>query len=181
MRVPPNFQDVSRIRQLPDNQEVYTDFTSDTSLIVEIVEAHAEAESDTRSAASWHWDAVGSDSSATGARLLWGGTIPKLANTAECSDLSLAAGVQTVAKFKDSAVLASEIRLHLACIILPPRYSTHILLSFAIPQCLHPQGSSARSGAQAPINETVDERDGAAPFYAALNSITIKDWTLFCA
>ena len=183
MMIPTSYQDVSQIRQLPDNQEVYTDFRSDQSIIIEIVEPHAESVADTRCTAAWHWDILGTDSGAQSTQLLWAGKIndamqraPKLGEN--CS-ISLAAGLQTVSKFKDSASAASEVRVHLACITLPSRYNTQILLSFACPQRLSPEGSSARAGAVASITASDAERPAALPFYTALATLEIVQWSLF--
>lgn len=180
MQVPAGYTDVSRIRQLPDNQEVYTQFSSDQSIILELVEPPREALADQHGAAAWHWHAVAEDASAPSAALRWAGTapisyVPKLASR---GTLSLAAGIQSVAKFRDGVDKASEVRLHLACIALPAQ-STHVLLSFAAPQRLHPQGSSARAGAESTVVPQDAELPAALPFYHALNSLEVLDWNLF--
>ncbi len=184
MAIPANYHDVSQIRQLPDNQEVYTDFRSDQSLIVEIVEPPSEAERDARGAAAWHWDALATDSGATSKNLLWAGAIgaadaaQRAPHLRTCA-LSLAGGLQTVAKFRDASSAASDVRVHLACVTLPPQYNAHILLSFACPQRLAPEGSSARAGAVAAVSAADAERPAALPFYSALATLEVVRWSLF--
>lgn len=183
MIVPPSFADVSQIRQLPDNQEVFADATTDTSLILEIVETSREANSDRRSPAAWHWDALADDSSAILRELHWAGTVntsPRTPRLHGSGALSLAAGLQRVAKFRDADAHASDVRVHLACIALP-RADAHLLLSMAAPQRLHPAGSSARAGATAGVRAEDSERDAALPFYRALLSLEVRDWALFGA
>ncbi|PKC05310.1 Ran-interacting Mog1 protein [Rhizophagus irregularis] len=38
MYIPPSFEDISNVRNVPDNQEVFADVNTDQSIIVEILE-----------------------------------------------------------------------------------------------------------------------------------------------
>lgn len=181
MAVPSSFMDVSLVRQVPDNQEVFVDQASDQSLIVEIVEPHESAKSDARGAAVWHWNVLADDSSASSRTLLWGGRCSdaseragKICNTGG-NALSLAAGLQSVSKFRDAVELASEVRVHLACIHLP-RADTHILLTLSAAQRHHAAARIDAPPAAAPEDA---ERGPAMPFYRALASLEVLEWSLF--
>ncbi len=146
--VPNSFSDVSLIRQVPDNQEVFADPSSDSSLIIEVLEASTPASEDPRGAAAWHWDALAQDSGATSRTLVWAGALdgttaaaraPNMSNSG--GKLSLAAGLQSVPKFRDAEALANSVRVHLACVELP-QVRTHLVLSTAAPQALHPAGAA---------------------------------------
>lgn len=185
--LPNAFVDVSRFRTVPDNQEVFADAATDSAIIVELLEQSDTAAADSRSAAAWHWHNLADDSGATARTLVWAGALDDAAATARAPELaraggriSLAGGLHKVPKFRDAAALASEVRVHLACIELPSA-RTHLLVSTAVPQALHPAGASARGGSVAAVTPAAPESAGAVPFYSALRSLTVVDWGLFGA
>src|SRR5690606_14816549 len=79
--LPNDFVDVSKIRQVPDNQEVFVQSTSDACFIIELVEAQSDsldastaseatapaeaAEMSTTGLAEFHFDQIAKDNDAT--------------------------------------------------------------------------------------------------------------------
>lgn len=183
--LPTAFVDVSRFREVPDNQEVFADAATDSAIIVELLEQSDVAASDARSAAGWHWHNLADDSGVTARTLVWAGTLDTAAAAARApamngsgGKISIAGGLHVVSKFRDAESLASSVRVHLACVELS-RARTHLLLSTAVPESLHPSGASARAGSVAAVSPSSPESAGALPFYAALRSLSVVDWSLF--
>ncbi|CAG8586363.1 12529_t:CDS:2, partial [Funneliformis mosseae] len=62
MYIPPSFEDVSNVRDVPDNQEVFADLNTDQSIIVEILQFVHQASNE--DAARYHFESVANDNDA---------------------------------------------------------------------------------------------------------------------
>lgn len=177
--VPPEFTDVSLLRSVPDNQEVFAHAATDSSLIVELLEL-----TDSPHPATFHFHQLAKDSCATNCQLSYTTSFSPSSYPALISDdpnftISFAYGTQTVSKFRDDDSLANVVNVALACVALP-RANTHLLLIFNDPVQLHPQGNSAQQGV---VVANPDETSPAARTIVltdALRSLKILDWSLFC-
>lgn len=182
--VPDEFTDVSTVRQVPDNQEVFAHAESDRSIIFELLEQEADIPSAEAAPAIFHWNVLARDSGAIESSLTHSRDFPStemrpaLSAGDEGMSVSVATGVHRVAKFKDTHDKANVVRVSLACVRLP-RVTTDLLIAFNDPVSMHPESSSTKMGSsvQSPSVQGEDER--AAPLLAALRSLTIKDWSLF--
>lgn len=176
--LPSCFVDISTIRQIPDNQEVFSHGETDRSVIIELLELH-QVPSGTRPAA-FHLDNLAEESDALQSQThqvleLPPAKFPNLVSGDPDFSVSIAHGTHVVTKFRDASEYASHVDVHLACLRLP-RVSTDLLIVFNDPIVLHPKGSSASSGsavAETPLGQSRD-----TTLHIALRSLEIHDWSL---
>lgn len=176
--LPTCFVDVSPIRQIPDNQEVFSHGETDRSLIIELLELQ-EVPSGVHPAA-FHLDNLAEESDALQkethqVRELPSPNFPQLASGDPALSISAAYGTHTVAKFRDPGEHASKVDVYLVCVRLP-RVSTDLLIVFNDLIALHPEGSSARSGST--VAEMPEGASRDTPLQIALRTLKIHDWSL---
>ncbi|MBN3282108.1 MOG1 factor, partial [Polyodon spathula] len=130
--LPPNFRDVSDLREIPDNQEVFAHSHTDQSIIVELLEHQTHVTG--RDAARYHFEDVAGRNEAAGP----GGSqvlSVELLPTAEISlqeseSVWLLHGTQQVSKFNEEA--QNTVAVYLGLFRLP-QYSTDALVTFNDP------------------------------------------------
>lgn len=131
--VPENFLDVSQLRSIPDNQEVFVDKISSLSLIVEIVEYQTQVEND--KAAEFHFKDIGTANDASEFTLIEKSSvsIKNLVTNADVKDTTAycVIGQQRVAKFNSEAL--NNVTLELAVIRIKDQKS-EILISLNNPE-----------------------------------------------
>ncbi|XP_002921197.2 ran guanine nucleotide release factor [Ailuropoda melanoleuca] len=128
--LPPGALDVSDLRPVPDNQEVFCHRVTDQSLIVELLELQAHVQG--QEAARYHFEDVGG---VQGARALQVDSVQpllleNLALRSCCQEAWVLSGKQQVAKENQQA--AKDVTVHQALLRLP-RYQTDLLLTFNDP------------------------------------------------
>ncbi|KAG7260453.1 hypothetical protein CRUP_008804 [Coryphaenoides rupestris] len=175
-RIPHGAQDVSELREVPDNQEVFAHRHTDQSLVVELLEFQSHVED--RDAARYHFDDLAGSNEA----LQPGGTsvapLPRSQlSLSECSSAWLLDGAQCVSKFNEEA--RNTVTVHLGLFRLP-QFSTDVLVTFNDPLSISPDSSSSTSsstsgasGGQAAEPWTVHD------FHRLLHSFTLHDPALF--
>ncbi|CAN8063332.1 unnamed protein product [Agarophyton chilense] len=182
--VPSHFVDVSTVRQVPDNQEVFSHPQTDRSIIFDILQLNTSIPSpEHRTAASHHFAIIAEDSSATSCslvstRVLDAADYPALTAREPNVALSFAYGQHVVAKFRDNDMYANTVDVYVVCIRLPS-VTTDILLCFNDPVALHPHSSSTRLGSTVAHPLTVDTSLRSAVLQQVLNTFVIRDYTLF--
>ncbi|XP_066484937.1 ran guanine nucleotide release factor [Tiliqua scincoides] len=135
--LPPGCLDVSELRQVPDNQEVFVHPSTDQSIIIELLEYQAGVPDE--NAARYHFeDAAGA--SAEAEVLSQESLAPHLLALEGCSSAWCLTTCQLVAKFNEKA--KNKVTVHLVLLRLP-QYGTDLLLTFNNPTCIHPLSSSA--------------------------------------
>uniref|UniRef100_A0A8D0HT06 RAN guanine nucleotide release factor n=1 Tax=Sphenodon punctatus TaxID=8508 RepID=A0A8D0HT06_SPHPU len=169
--LPPASVDVSELRQVPDNQEVFVHPSTDQSVIVELLEYQAGVPDD--SAARHHFEDLAG--SAAGSEVLSQEPLaPQLLALTGCRSAWCLTARQLVAKFNEEA--QNEVRLHLALLRLP-QHHTDLLLSFNHPTHIHPLSSSATaphaSSGPSPAPWTVDD------FTTLVCSLRLLDPSIF--
>ncbi|KAJ6652356.1 hypothetical protein lerEdw1_011586 [Lerista edwardsae] len=143
--LPPGGLDVSDLRQVPDNQEVFVHPNTDQSIIIELLEYQAGVPDD--NAARYHFEDVAGASA--GAEVLsQEPLVPHLLALEGCSSAWRLTACQLVAKFNEEA--KNKVTLHLVLLRLP-QYGTDLLLTFNDPTCIHPLSSSAVQEAEVPL------------------------------
>lgn len=195
--IPAAYADISMIREVPDNQEVFAHADTDRSVIVELLELQQDIPTD-QTPAQFHLANIAEESGALHAhthRLLTlpATDFPSLRAGDPNLSVTAAYGTHVVSKFKDAAELASHVDVYVACVRLP-RVTTDLLLVFNDPRVLHPQGSSALSGSavaqdgdedadknnngtsSSNNNNNNSGRDGV--LRNALRSLRIHEWSL---
>ncbi|XP_078234407.1 ran guanine nucleotide release factor isoform X1 [Pogona vitticeps] len=143
--LPPGSLDVSEMRQVPDNQEVFAHPSTDQSVIVELLEYQAGVPDE--NAAKYHFEDM-ADASATTEILSQEPLSVHLLVLEGCSSAWHLTARQLVAKFNEEA--KNEVTMYLALLRLP-QYGTDVLLSFNDPTWINPLSSSAAQGAEIPL------------------------------
>ncbi|XP_077998647.1 ran guanine nucleotide release factor-like [Glandiceps talaboti] len=168
--LPVDATDVSDVREVPDNQEVFTHPSTDQSIIVEIVEyQHIE----NQNAPGYHFQDIAESNSSLQTQIMSTEQIPmeQLAMK-ECESVWFLDGKQSVSKFNEQA--HNIINVHLALFRLP-QFSTDILMTFNDPVTIS-AGSSSHVAAEV-YNEcqpwTLQQ------FKQCIATLTIKDNSLF--
>lgn len=170
--LPPNATDVSELREIPDNQEVFVHPNTDQSLIVELVEYQAQvADPD---AARYHFEDIAGSNKASepgSFQTASVGTLPKAdVSLSECSSAWVLTGTQCVSKFNEEA--RNTVSLHLGLFRLP-QFSTDILITFNDPESISPDSSSALAAGTQAEPWTVQD------FQQMLRSLTLLNPGLF--
>jgi len=165
--LPKSFLDASTVRQVPDNQEVWTDETSDISLIVEVLELKEDVRDE--DAVAFHLAELGRSNEATEHLLLESRRMEAEEVPGVGAEARRFAGVceQTVAKFNEAA--ANRIRVHL-CVLRLGAQTTDLLITLNDPIRIDPESSSSA---------TSTAPHSAALFTHVLSSFHIKEWSLF--
>ncbi|XP_007950422.2 ran guanine nucleotide release factor [Orycteropus afer afer] len=128
--LPPGAIDVSDLRPVPDNQEVFCHHTTDQSLIVELLELQAHVLGE--EAARYHFEDVGGVQGARAVRVEAVRPLPleNLALGGCCQEAWALAGKQQIAK--ENQQVAKEVTVHQALLRLT-QYQTDVLLTFNQP------------------------------------------------
>nr|XP_020459165.1 ran guanine nucleotide release factor [Monopterus albus] len=140
--VPHSATDISDLREIPDNQEVFAHAHTDQSLIVELVEYQGHVAD--QDAARYHFEDIASSNKA----LVQGAfdvtsvvALPKFdLCLSECSSAWMLTGTQCVSKFNEEATNTVSLLLGLFRL---PQFSTDVLITFNDPQSISPDSSSA--------------------------------------
>ncbi|XP_058870538.1 ran guanine nucleotide release factor [Acipenser ruthenus] len=142
--LPPGFRDVSELREIPDNQEVFAHSHTDQSIIVELLEYQGHVTG--RDAARYHFEDVACSNEAAGpggSQVLSVEPLPAAQTSLQESESAwLLHGTQLVSKFNEEAENAVSVYLGLFRL---PQYSTDALVTFNDPVTINPLSSSAVS------------------------------------
>nr|XP_012417179.1 PREDICTED: ran guanine nucleotide release factor isoform X2 [Odobenus rosmarus divergens] len=128
--LPPGALDVSDLRPVPDNQEVFCHRVTDQSLVVELLELQAHVQGE--EAARYHFEDVGGVQGARAMQVDSVQPLPleNLALRSFCQEAWVLSGKQQVAK--ENQQVAKDVTVHQALLRLP-RYQTDLLLTFNDP------------------------------------------------
>ncbi|XP_064642027.1 ran guanine nucleotide release factor-like [Lineus longissimus] len=138
--LPEDVLDASKVRQIPDNQEVFTHSKTDQSMIIEILEYVNEP--DQMAIRTHYGDIAGCNDAATDedTQILHVEQIPKdQVGMSQCQSAWFIAGKQKVAKFHES--VKNEVNIHMAVFRLQ-QYDSDILITFNDPVAINPDSSS---------------------------------------
>lgn len=136
--IPPRFSDVSGVRQIPDNQEVFVDQNTDQSVIIEILEQVDSATDG--DAAKFHFGVLAEDNGAPDS-IVEGG-LPMTESGESLRTVSW--GIQKVSKFNESKQEANHVRVFVAVWRIKS-VRTDIVLSYNAPTEISPGSSSAEA------------------------------------
>ncbi|CAL1592905.1 unnamed protein product [Knipowitschia caucasica] len=170
--LPSSSTDISTLREIPDNQEVFAHAHTDQSIIVELLEYQSQVAD--QDAASYHFeDIAGSNKALEPGAFQVTSVTPLLKSElslSQCSSGWLLTGAQSVSKFNEEARNTVAIQLGLFRL---PQFSTDILVTFNDPQSISPESSSASSAGSNREPWTVQD------FQRVLQSLTLHDPGLF--
>ncbi|XP_073696867.1 ran guanine nucleotide release factor [Garra rufa] len=140
--IPPSSQDISELREIPDNQEVFAHNQTDQSIIIELLEYQSQVQD--ADAVRYHFEDVAASNRAVenGSWEVRGvEQVPQSdLSMHDCSSAWLLSGAQLVSKFNEEAKNTVDIHL---CLFRLPQYTTDILVTFNNPVCINPLSSSA--------------------------------------
>jgi hypothetical protein len=153
---PSSFIDVSDLRSVPDNQEVWADMGgSDQSVIVELLEQAEEVERD-EDAPRYYFQELAETNEAEGrstvqsVRRLTPEEMPQCGvggpgGGPSGSSAWMLVGQQAVAKFHEGPQAANTVRIYMAVLRLPS-VGTDLLFTMNVPLVISPSSSSAKPG-----------------------------------
>ncbi|XP_059197279.1 ran guanine nucleotide release factor [Centropristis striata] len=170
--LPHSAKDVSELREIPDNQEVFAHQHTDQSLIVELVEYQGQVAD--QDAARYHFEDIAGSNKALEPGAFEVTTVVSLSKSelslSDCSSAWMLTGTQCVSKFNEEA--RNTVTLHLGLLRLP-QFSTEVLITFNDPQTISPHSSSAAS------SETHREPWTVQHFQRLLQTLTLHNPGLF--
>ncbi|KAI8822245.1 Mog1 protein [Fimicolochytrium jonesii] len=174
-----SFLDVSHIREIPDNQEVFVDVETDQSIVVELLESPEGVAAE--DAAKYHFEQLAADNDSGEATILSveqlevASATPYLPPTTQASIL---VGRQQINKFNERTPSAvNTVVIYLAVIRLP-QVGTDVLVSYNHPIALGEGSSSAAALSEAGGHIGVPDV-AAENFKRSVQSLNVIDWGLF--
>ncbi|KAG9469510.1 hypothetical protein GDO78_020345, partial [Eleutherodactylus coqui] len=128
--LPTNIQDISDLREIPDNQEVFAHAATDQSIIVELLE-YQEGMSDPEAARYHFEDVAASNDAQSAAEVVSVEPLPlaQLSLTS-CSSAWALTGHQRVSKFNEEA--QNTVMMHMALLRIQ-QHATDLLVTFNDP------------------------------------------------
>ncbi|KAL8143125.1 hypothetical protein V2J09_016157 [Rumex salicifolius] len=178
---PLRFEDVSNIREVPDQQEVFVDPARDESLIFELLEYKHEVADN--GSANWFLQDLASEQDADGGTVIEQSGIvdaPGLSYKNIPSVVTNAVGQMAISKGRQGKEAQNIVRVYLANLRLKG-VDTDILITAYEPLVINPLSESAISvgpGVATPAAQT-----GLTPvsevFKLAVSSFKVNDWSLF--
>ncbi|KAF5891141.1 ran guanine nucleotide release factor [Clarias magur] len=139
---PLNTKDISELREIPDNQEVFAHTHTDQSIIIELLEYQSHVEDS--QAARYHFEDVAGSNKASEAgqmEVMKVQCVPHDQLTlSQCSSAWILNGAQLISKFNEEA--KNVVNIHL-CLFRLPQYTTDIMITFNNPVSISPLSSSS--------------------------------------
>lgn len=180
-----NFADVSKFRQVPDNQEVFVDRDTDASIIVELLELEASASG--LPAVHYHFKELAASNEATESSILSEGDfsgeefIPRIPNAV--SKLAVI-GKQKAGKYRDRPDMKLD-DVHIVLVLIRlGDVTTDMLVSLNMPNLPASDVPEDLNVNKLLFGTEQGEPAGPAERHIALlrdflNTLEIKDWSLF--
>ncbi|KAL2095239.1 hypothetical protein ACEWY4_009958 [Coilia grayii] len=173
--IPPSAQDISELREIPDNQEVFAHRATDQSIIIELLEYQTHV--DNEAAARYHFEDVAGSNKASQPSTSEVRSVQCVPKTElslhQCSSAWLLTGAQLVSKFNEEA--RNTVNIHL-CLFRLPQFSTDILVTFNDPVIINPLSSSKGASQDANLaSQPWTEQD----FRCVLQSLQLLDPGVF--
>eukprot|EP00043_Microstomoeca_roanoka_P027270 m.13975 g.13975 ORF g.13975 m.13975 type:complete len:191 (+) comp7476_c0_seq1:341-913(+) len=173
MAMPQRFDDISLVREVPDNQEVFADGSTDQSFIVEILEIPAD--SPDAEAARFHFEVIASEGNADATEIETETQATMLEGNIH---RTITWGLQRVRKHRDVAAFANDVRVHVACFRIP-RVGADIVLSFNSPTFINQRSSVAENVSVDQMAVFNSPEHAINTFMQAVETLQIHNWGLF--
>ncbi|CAG8467273.1 7722_t:CDS:2 [Acaulospora colombiana] len=171
--IPENFVDISDVRDVPDNQEVFVNVETDQSIIVEILQ-HVNTDSD-EAAIRHHFMALAADNDAeehSDIQKVELAAIPRLPPDVP---KYLLLGQQLVSKFRETDPNSRNLLNILMALIRLPNHNTDIVITYNIPILIGATSSSRQTAREGNLFE------GMEVFNRVLTEFEVLSWDLFNA
>ncbi|XP_049588052.1 ran guanine nucleotide release factor [Syngnathus scovelli] len=171
--LPHSAADVSKMREIPDNQEAFVHTRTDQSLIVELVEYQDHVAD--HDAARHHFEDIAGNNAASqpdAQQVTDVVALPKSSlSLSACSSAWVLTGIQSVSKYNETA--RNRVKLHLGVLRLP-QFGTDVLVTFNDPQIICPDSSSIPAAVGPGVEPWTVEN-----FQELLQSLTLHNPGLF--
>lgn len=174
---PSNFADVSNIRQVPDNQEVYLDKSGLTSLTFDITERVSHLSTD-KEALEYHFaDIVAEGDTKNIWSVVENVELPNFPPTTPILALT------AITKPPASTVAANALTLthtdvHFTLIRLVEQ-STDVVITLNTPHLAGETDDQNRTGTEVATRQQETEQEAGKMYHQIVTSFTIKDWGVF--
>jgi hypothetical protein len=178
--LPATFDDISMIRQVPDHQEVFVDRESEISFIVELVNYNGDVTDN--NAPKFYFTDLAECNEAKSATIDSASVVRDPHFIPHVADQScvkcVVTGRQTVTKFRNEDAPLETVQIVLVVVRLP-HVGTDMLVTMNVPiSATQPPITADRI---CPSADILGGTDPAAKIMsAALSSLSIKNWSLFC-
>nr|XP_022343171.1 ran guanine nucleotide release factor-like [Crassostrea virginica] len=170
VHLPNNAKDVSDLRQIPDNQEVFAHPVTDQSVIIEILEY---VDKEDKEAIRTHFSDLASDNDVQSGDAVIAKieTIPDTdCKMSQCDNAYYVLGQQNVSKFNEAA--KNTVDMHIGLFRLS-KFASDILVTFNNPTLINPESSSHQPVPVSAQPWTLED------FRQMLTSLSIEDEAIF--
>ncbi|WAR15454.1 MOG1-like protein [Mya arenaria] len=170
LELPVNRNDMSVVRQIPDNQEVFAHPQTDQSLIIELME-EVETQQPDEHAIKTHFEDLATVNGSASSNIIQTEEItPNEISLHEAGSCWYILGEQSIAKFKETA--KNLVQIHMG-LIRVPKYSTDVLITLNDPINISTESSSHHAVPTSAV------RWNSGDFKRALQSIKLLDPGVF--
>ncbi|KAF9941723.1 hypothetical protein BGZ65_001851 [Modicella reniformis] len=188
LNLPPKFENISHVREVPDHQEVFVNLDEDQSVIVEILELATESTDE--SCAAFHFQQLADDNDAADTSVIQSVSIlnnVELPTWPAEAKIYLLLGQQRVAKFNErqrqqeaaqqtqhpTGSDARNLVQIMMVVVRLPRQETDIVISYNVPLHISETSSSKQVAHEGSIEEAE------VWFRNLLGSFQVRNWGLF--
>jgi len=168
--IPPRFDDVSKVREIPDNQEVFADASTEQSIIIELLESDLQYSNE--NIVKFHFTELASANSSSQYQISRIESLD-LPNFGQDVIKYVLFGTQQVSKFREQA--SNTVNIYL-CVIRIPQVQTDVLITLNDGVIVNPTSSSLKfivPEAKPNAGQTMEL------FMEILKSFRIVDYGLF--
>jgi len=171
--IPARFDDVSNVREVPDNQEVFADASTEQSIIIELLESDPQLTNS--DIVKYHFTELANANNSTHNHITLIETLDQSSLPNFGQDIMKYAlyGTQQVSKYKEQALNTVNVYM---CVIRIPHVTTDILITLNDAVVVNPDSSSLQF--IVPQSKPNAEQTMAL-FKAILRSFKILDFGLF--
>lgn len=177
--LPTTFFDASEVRQVPDNQEVFTDSKTGVSIIIELLSLQTVGNEES---ANFFFQDLAQANGATSSQIterqssLQPQQVPLIPfhSSPGCQYACTSYGMQDVSKYTNEQGSENKVFIALAVLRFPSPTATDILITISAPQML-----AAGSSENRVIERLVPTDQVKELLHHILRTIVIHDWGLF--
>ncbi|CAD2220790.1 Ran-binding protein [Angomonas deanei] len=183
--LPTTLQDMSQWRQVPDNQEMYSDVDTGATIIAEILERQ-DTVPDKEAATFFYYDLANANGcwkeqcTLESTQSLEPSAVPGLAAGSSlphyqpCAYICTADGTQLISKYTNEKGKESEVSVRIAVLRYEAPIAAELMLSLSNPVKIHPESSDAKV-----IKRTLTAEESFLLFKRVVESLAIHNYGLF--
>eukprot|EP01147_Barroeca_monosierra_P003524 gene3524-6142_t len=174
IEIPRRFVDVSQFREVPDNQEVFADGSTDQSFIIELLELAQDTPND--QAAKFHFNVIAAEGAAVSAQVE--GQIKQQDVMDGVANRTIATGLQQVGKHRDNPAHVNLVHLYVACLRVF-EVNTDIVVSMNSPTFIDQGSSVSKDVDPSHFSHFNAPHVAEMTFHRSIETFNISDWSIF--